>query len=69
MNPVKKFGETPLHCATKNGHLDICKFIIEKVTLNNPADKHGFTPTSLIVQRVGMGKSIKVLIKLRFNVI
>ena len=42
MNPVNNHGETPLHCATKNGHLDICKFII--VTLNNPIDKHRFTP-------------------------
>ena len=36
MNPVNNYGKTPIHFATKSGHLDICKFIIEKVTLNNP---------------------------------
>ena len=44
INPANNYGETPLHCATKNGHLDICKFIIKNVTLKNPADKLGFTP-------------------------
>ena len=63
MNPVNNCGETPLHCATKSGHLDICKFIIVIVTLNNPADKHDFT--SLIVERIGVEKLIKMLIKIR----
>ena len=39
MNPVNNYGKTSLHFAAKSGHLDIYKFIIEKVTLNNPADK------------------------------
>ena len=67
MNHVNDYGEIPLHCATKNGHLDICKFISEKVTLNDPADKHGFTPTSL--KRVGMGKLIEMLVLMQFELL
>ena len=45
-NPANSFGDTPLLCAVKIGHLDICSYIIKNVDENkkNPADQIGFTP-------------------------
>ena len=45
-NPANSFGDTPLLCAVKNGHLDISKYIIDNVEENkkNSANKIGFTP-------------------------
>ena len=48
-NPVNNDGETPLHSAARNGHLDICKSILlnlglEDVSNCNPKSKTGETP-------------------------
>ena len=45
-NPANSFGDTPLLCAVKNGHSDICKYIIDHVDEDkkNPANKFGYTP-------------------------
>ena len=45
-NPSNSCGDTPLLCAVKNGHSDICAYIIDNVDENkkNPADNFGFTP-------------------------
>ena len=45
-NPANSYGDTPLLCAVKNGHSDICAYIIDNVDENkkNPADNNGFTP-------------------------
>ena len=45
-NPANSFGDTPLLCAVKNGHSDICKYIIDQVDEDkkNPANKFGYTP-------------------------
>jgi ankyrin repeat protein len=45
-NPANSFGDTPLLCAVKIGHSDICSYIIDNVDENkkNPADQIGFTP-------------------------
>ena len=42
--PANNNGETPLHCATKTGHLEICKLIINNIADKNPPDNLGFTP-------------------------
>ena len=44
LNPPNNNGETPLHCAVKNGHFDTCKYIIDNVEEKNPMDSIGFTP-------------------------
>ena len=45
-NPANSFGDTPLLCAVKNGHSDICKYIIDNVEENkkNPVNITGYTP-------------------------
>ena len=45
-NPANSFGDTPLLCAVKNGHSDICKYIIDHVDEDkkNPANVIGYTP-------------------------
>ena len=45
-NPANSFGDTPLLCAVKNGHLDICEYIIDNVEENkkNSANNIGYTP-------------------------
>ena len=45
-NPANSDGCTPLLCAVKNGHSDICKYIIDHVdeVKKNPANIIGYTP-------------------------
>ena len=43
-NPVDNFGVTPFHSAAQNGHLTVCKLIIEKAKDKNPKDMIGETP-------------------------
>ena len=35
---------TPLYCAARNGHLQICKLIFEYVEDKNTANNYGFSP-------------------------
>ena len=37
-NPENDFGETPLHLAAQEGHLDIFKHIVKPVTDKNPTN-------------------------------
>ena len=37
-------GMTPLHMAAKNGHIEICKIILEKIVDKNPKDNSDWTP-------------------------
>jgi ankyrin repeat protein len=41
---MDKKGTTPYHKATFDGHLEICKCIIEHVSDKNPKDSYGRTP-------------------------
>ena len=46
-NPSTKYGETPLHFASCNGHLEVVKMILDAIEDNgdlNPKDKFGNTP-------------------------
>ena len=45
-NPSNSNGDTPLHCAVGNGHLETCQWIIARNIGNdlNIADRNGFTP-------------------------
>ena len=45
LNPANENGETPLHLAAKNGHLEICELILDGLgKTKNPVDKKGRTP-------------------------
>ena len=37
-------GTTPLHMAAKNGHIEICKIILDKTVDKNPKDNSDWTP-------------------------
>ena len=41
---TRKDGWTPLHRAAKNGHLNICEYIMDKIENINPGDNKGWTP-------------------------
>ena len=43
-SPRDNNGRTPLHVAASNGHLDVCKYIMEKIQDKNPRDNSGQTP-------------------------
>ena len=48
-NPTMNQRWTPLHLAADNGHLEVFKFINEKVLVKNPKTIDGFTPQELAV--------------------
>ena len=39
-----KVGDTPLHCAARNGNLAICRLFINKLKDKNPGSINGYTP-------------------------
>ena len=43
INPKKKDGSTPLHKAAKNGHLEVCQYILPNVMVKNPKGRRGET--------------------------
>ena len=43
-NPTNKDGETPLHYASKYGHLDIVKYIMWNIEDKSPKTKYGTAP-------------------------
>ena len=43
-NPANNTGLTPLHGAATNGHLEVCKYLMNKVDNKNPAENTGTTP-------------------------
>ena len=46
-NPSNIEGLTPLHEAAINGHVKICKIIIDTLVNRNPPDDNGITPLYL----------------------
>ena len=48
INPSDNGGWTPLHCAAKHGHKEICKFIVDKLDEKNPETDDGLTPQKLM---------------------
>ena len=40
-------GQTPLHSAAQNGHLEVCRLIMNNVIDRNPKDQRGVTPLHL----------------------
>ena len=44
INPERSDKYTPFHFACQEGHLDICKFIIQNLDNKNPKDNGGTTP-------------------------
>ena len=49
VNVLDNYGMTPLHCACKFGHLEICKFLCKYVLDKNTHDSDGKTPHDLAV--------------------
>ena len=50
-NPANNRGFTPLYVAAENGHIEVCKLIIENmVGEKNLTGPNGFTPIHLAVQ-------------------
>ena len=43
-NPADQYGDTLLHTAATYGRVEICLFILEKITEKNPSNKYGATP-------------------------
>ena len=43
-NPKNNHGQTPLHCAVINSHLDICEYLLTFLDVKNPPNSSGFTP-------------------------
>ena len=43
-NPSNEWGDTPLHCAARYGHLDVYQLINQNVNEKNPANGVGNTP-------------------------
>ena len=52
MSPKCNLGQTPLHLAASNGHLDVCKHIMEKSANKNPRNNDGETPLHLAAYQV-----------------
>ena len=50
-NPGDIDGDTPLHCAALQGHLNVCKLILENVIVKNPSNDKGETPLSIATRR------------------
>ena len=44
MDPTVNNGDTPLHWAAANGHVEICRLSLQKVERKNPANNNGDTP-------------------------
>ena len=40
----ENMGITPLHCAVQNGHIEVCKYIIDNIRDKNPMTAWGWTP-------------------------
>ena len=59
-------GDTPLHGAAVKGHLDIVKFIMERVNNKNPANHGGDTPLdeALYFGHLDVGKLIENMAEL-----
>ena len=43
-NTAGEANETPFHCAARNGHLNICLYILERVEDKNTAGEDNATP-------------------------
>ena len=43
-NPEDDGGWTPLHTAAKNGHLDVCKHLLDNIQNKMPKTLNGKTP-------------------------
>ena len=44
-------GDTPIHHAAREGHLDVIKFLAPLTENPNAPDKHGNTPIDLAIRR------------------
>ena len=42
--PADQYGDTLLHTAATYGRVEICHFILEKITEKNPSNNYGATP-------------------------
>ena len=50
-NLPDNLGNTPLHVAAKNGHLEVCRAVIGTLDDKNPRNNNGITPFTLAAQQ------------------
>ena len=51
LNPLGGWsGWTPLHEAAINGHVEVCRLILENIEEKNPNDNYGRTPLHLVAK-------------------
>ena len=59
-SPRCNSGSTPLHHAASNGHLNVCKYIMDFIKDKSPRDNLGLTPKDVAVKTHGL-KVLKVV--------
>ena len=60
-NPADHNGVTPLHKAAKEGHMNICKMLLENTNDKDPVDEDGNTPLKIAARNNNL-ELIKLLL-------
>ena len=48
---MSHYGRTPLHYAAEAGHLNVVKYILDRISDKNPKDTEGRTPLHFAARR------------------